>query len=275
MSWFHLIVLALIQGLSEFLPISSSAHLILPSQLLGWPDQGPLIDVMAHFGSLFAVLLYFRRDVLDILKGVLDLLQRKLNTNSALALNLIISTPPALFLGFLLASKGWDDLLRSPLIIACTTIFFGVLLWLSDVKAKSDKPVKELTWGGAVTLGLAQSLALIPGTSRSGITMTAGRTLGLSREAAARFSMLMSLPIIGAGGLYAMYKLISTDATAQSAGLQSATLMNGLVVAGLSFVTAYACIAVFMKWVGRIGFFPFMIYRLLLGAGLLIWIVAA
>jgi len=267
MSWFQLIVLALIQGLTEFLPISSSAHLILPSKLLGWPDQGPLIDVMAHFGSLFAVLLYFREDVLNIFRGTLDLLRRKLNTNSALALNLIISTPPALLIGFLLASTGWDDLLRSPLLIAFTTIFFGILLWISDLKASSDKPVKELSWGGAVILGLAQSLALIPGTSRSGITMTAGRTLGLSREAAARFSMLMSLPIIGAGGLYAMLKLMGAEA-----GEQSATLMNGLVVAGLSFVTAYACIALFMRWVGRIGFFPFMIYRLFLGFGLLIWI---
>ena len=269
MTWLHLILLALIQGLTEFLPISSSAHLILPSQIMGWPDQGPLIDVMAHFGSLFAVLLYFRRDVADILRGCIDLLQRKLNMKSALALNLIISTPPALLLGFLLASQGWDELVRSPLIIAFTTIFFGVLLWLSDVKAKSDKPVKELTWGGAITLGLAQSLALIPGTSRSGITMTAGRTLGLSREAAARFSMLMSLPIIGAGGLYALLKLMSAETTAHSA-----TLANGLVVAGLSFITAYACIALFMKWVGRIGFFPFMIYRLILGFGLLIWIFA-
>ena len=222
---------------------------------------------MAHFGSLFAVLLYFRKDVANILSGTLDLFRRKLNTNSALALNLIISTPPAMILGYLLASTGGDDLLRSPLIIAFTTIFFGVLLWVSDIKAKSNKPVKELTWGGAVALGLAQSLALIPGTSRSGITMTAGRTLGLSREAAARFSMLMSLPIIGAGGLYAMFKLMTAEATEQSA-----TLMNGFVVAGLSFVTAYACIALFMRWVGRIGFLPFMIYRLFLGFGLLIWI---
>ncbi|GGX65991.1 undecaprenyl-diphosphatase [Litorimonas cladophorae] len=269
MSWLQLILLSLIQGLTEFLPISSSAHLILPAQILGWPDQGPLIDVMAHFGSLFAVLLYFRKDVASILGGLVDLLQRKLNTNSALALNLILSTPPALLAGFLLASQGWDDLLRSPLIIAFTTIVFGVLLWVSDVKAKSDKPVEALTWGGAVTLGLAQSLALIPGTSRSGITMTAGRALGLSREAAARFSMLMSLPIIGAGGLYAMLKLMSADATEQTA-----TLGSGLVVALLSFMTAYACIALFMKWVGRIGFFPFMVYRLFLGAGLLIWIFA-
>ena len=269
MSWFQLIFLALIQGLTEFLPISSSAHLILPSKLLGWPDQGPLIDVMAHFGSLFAVLLYFRRDVSDIFRGFFDLLQRKLNTNSALALNLILSTPPALIAGFLLASTGIDDAMRLLPVIAATTIIFGVLLWLSDVKAKSDKPVADLTWRGAATLGLAQSLALIPGTSRSGITMTAGRALGLSREASARFSMLMSLPIIGAGGLYASYKLMTADAAEQTA-----TLANGLVVAGLSFVTAYACIALFMKWVGRIGFFPFMIYRLALGAGLLLFIFA-
>lgn len=267
MTWFHLIVLALIQGLTEFLPISSSAHLILPSKLLEWPDQGPLIDVMAHFGSLFAVLLYFRRDVADILRGCVDLLRRKLNTQSALALNLILSTPPALLAGFILASTGADDAMRLLPVIAATTIVFGVLLWLSDVKAKSDKSVAELTWRGAVILGLAQSLALIPGTSRSGITMTAARTLGLSREASARFSMLMSLPIIGAGGLYATLKLFTADAAEQTA-----TLANGLVVAGLSFVTAYACIALFMKWVGRIGFFPFMIYRLILGFGLLIFI---
>jgi undecaprenyl-diphosphatase len=269
MSWLQLILLALIQGLTEFLPISSSAHLILPSQLLDWPDQGPLIDVMAHFGSLFAVLLYFRKDVTDILSGVVDLLQRKLNTKSALALNLILSTPPALIMGFALAATGADDAMRLLPIIAFTTIFFGVLLWLSDIKAKASKPVEELTWRGAVLLGLSQSLALIPGTSRSGITMTAARTLGLSREASARFSMLMSLPIIGAGGLYALLKLTTAEAAEQTA-----TLANGLVVAGLSFVAAYACIALFMKWVGRIGFFPFMLYRLALGAGLLIFIFA-
>jgi len=267
MSWLQLILLALIQGLTEFLPISSSAHLILPAQILGWPDQGPLIDVMAHFGSLFAVLLYFRKDVAGIFSGLGDLLRKKLNMNSALALNLILSTPPALALGFFLSASDLDEALRSPLIIAATTIVFGVLLWVSDIMAKSDKPMSELTWKGAVTLGLAQSLALIPGTSRSGITMTAGRALGLSREAAARFSMLMSLPIIGAGGLYASLKLITADSAEQTA-----TLANGLVVAWLSFVTAYACIALFMKWVGRIGFFPFMLYRLALGAGLLIWI---
>jgi len=171
---------------------------------------------------------------------------------------------------------GLDEAVRSPLIIAITTIVFGIALWLSDVWAKTDKAVDDLTWRGAVTLGLAQSLALIPGTSRSGITMTAGRALGLSREAAARFSMLMSLPVIGAGGLYAALKLATSDAAATStqAATPTATLTQGGVVAVLSFLVAYGCIAVFMRWVGRIGFLPFMLYRLALGGALLLWLFA-
>ena len=270
MSWLHLIILAIIQGLTEFLPVSSSAHLILAPQLLGWPvDQGPLIDVMAHFGSLFAVMLYFRKDVGDILTGFIDLLGRKLNKRSALALNLIIATPPALLLGFTLNAAGWDVLLRNPLIIAATTIVFGILLWVSDLKGRQIETTETLTWKKAGLLGLAQAMALIPGTSRSGITMTAARFMDMTREESARFSMLMSLPIIGAGGAFALLKLLSSEA----GGGASAT--DGLIVAVLSFAAAYACIAVFMRVVSRIGFFPFMVYRLILGAGLLIWIFAA
>lgn len=268
MSWFQLLILAVVQGLTEFLPISSSAHLILPAKVLGWQDQGPLIDVMAHFGSLFAVLAYFRKEVGDIFRGLFDLLGRKLNTNSALALNLIIATPPALVLGAYMSFTGLDELVRSPAIIAATTIIFGVLLWLSDLWAKSAKGLDTLTWKNAALLGVAQSVALIPGTSRSGITMTAGRFMGLSRTEAARFSMLMSLPIIGAGGLYSILKLATAEA-----GERTASLGDGIMVAGLSFFTAFACIAVFMKLVERIGFFPFMVYRLLLGAALIAWIV--
>ncbi len=270
MSWLHLIILAIIQGLTEFLPVSSSAHLILAPQLLGWPeDQGPLIDVMAHFGSLFAVMLYFRKDVGDIITGFFDLLGRKLNKRSVLALNLLIATPPALVVGFALNAGGWDVMLRSPLIIASTTIIFGVLLWVSDIKGREVETTETLTWKGAGLLGLAQALALIPGTSRSGITMTAARFMNMTREEAARFSMLMSLPIIGAGGLFALLKLLS----AETGG--GASALDGLVVAGLSFVAAYGCIAVFMRWVSRIGFFPFMVYRLILGAGLLFWVFSA
>jgi len=266
MSWLHLVILALIQGLTEFLPVSSSAHLILAPQLLGWPeDQGVLIDVMAHFGTLFAVIAYFRKDVAAIITGFFDLLRRKLNTNSALALNLIIATPPAMVFAFVLKAGGFDEILRSPLIIAATTIIFGVLLWISDVKGEEVLKTEDLTWKKATTLGFAQALAIIPGTSRSGITMTAARFMGMTRVESARFSMLMSLPIIGAGGLYTLLEL----SKAQDAG---ASLSDGLTVAFLSFLAAYACIALFMKWVSKIGFFPFMVYRLLLGAGLLLWV---
>ena len=266
MSWLHLVILALIQGLTEFLPVSSSAHLILAPQLLGWPeDQGVLIDVMAHFGTLFAVMAYFRKDVAAIITGFFDLLKRKLNKNSALALNLIIATPPALLFGVLLKAGGFDEVLRNPLIIAATTIMFGILLWVSDIKGKEVHTTEDLTWKRASILGLAQAMALIPGTSRSGITMTAGRFMGMTRVESARFSMLMSLPIIGAGGLYTLLELTKAEET-------GASLSDGLIVAFLSFLAAYACIALFMKWVSKIGFFPFMVYRLILGAGLLLWV---
>ncbi len=266
MSWLQLAILAIIQGLTEFLPISSSAHLVLAPQLLGWgTDQGPLIDVMAHFGSLFAVIVYFRKDVGGIIGGFFDLLGRKLNKNSALALNLIIASPPALALGFFLSEFGYLEALRSPGLIAFTTIVFGVLLWVSDIKGREEKTTEDLTWKGAALMGAAQALAIIPGTSRSGITMTTARFMNMTRVESARFSMLMSLPIIGAGGLFALLKLMTEPSG-------TAGLSEGLIVAGLSFITAYACIAIFMKWVSKIGFFPFMVYRLLLGAGLLLWI---
>lgn len=268
MDWLHLIFLAIIQGLTEFLPISSSAHLILPAKLFGWVDQGPMIDLMAHFGTLFAVLLYFKSDVRRILKGLVDLLARRLNLDAALALNLIIATPPALLFGAFLELGGFDALIRSPWIIATTFIVFGILLWAADLKGARTQTTDELTWRGALTMGLAQCLALIPGTSRSGITMTAALAMGLTRVEAARFSMLMSLPIIGVGGAYAMLKL-----TTEPSG--SASVSQGIFVAILSFIVAYLTIAFFMKFVSRIGMFPFMVYRVAAGLGLILWLSMA
>lgn len=268
MSTLHLLILALIQGLTEFLPISSSAHLILPAQILGWEDQGALIDLMAHFGTLFAVMLYFRRDVGHILTGLLDLLKRDLTPHSALALNLILATPPALLFGAFLKFGHYDDAIRSPLLIAITTIVFGILLWLADIWGKQTRATEDLTWRGAIGLGLAQAVALIPGTSRSGITMTAARAMGLTRVESARFSMLMSLPIIGVGGLFALLSLAGETPNAGA----SPSLMAGLMVAGMSFIVAYLTIAAFMKYVPRIGMFPFMVYRLFLGGALLYWV---
>lgn len=266
MDMFHLILLAIIQGLTEFLPVSSSAHLILPSQLFGWQDQGPLIDVMAHFGSLFAVMIYFRKEVGEVLIGLTDLVQAKLNKGSALALHLILATPPALVVGAGMHFSGIDELIRSPLLIACTFIVFGIVLWLADIKGARVRDIDTLTWKEAIGLGLAQTLALIPGTSRSGITMTAGLAMGLTREESARFSMLMSIPIIGVAGLFALIKLLGGEEGA-------ASLSDGLIVAGLSFITAYAAIAIFMRWVSRIGMFPFMLYRVVVGFGLLLWVL--
>lgn len=272
MTWIHLLILALVQGLTEFLPISSSAHLILPAKLLGWEDQGALIDLMAHFGSLFAVLAYFRKDVASIFTGFFELLSRKLTRNSMLALNLILATPPALLFGAALKFSGFDDVIRSPLIIAVMTIVFGILLWVADLIGKQEKTMDDITWKGAIGLGLAQAVALIPGTSRSGITMTAARAMGLTRRESARFSMLMSLPIIGAGGTFALLELATQDA---GAGPAHATFNAGLIVAVLSFLVAYATIALFMKYVPKIGMFPFMVYRLALGGALLFWIYHA
>ena len=263
----QLILLAIIQGLTEFLPVSSSAHLILPAQVLGWKDQGAMIDLMAHFGTLFAVLAYFRKDVGAIVLGFFDLLKARLNVNSLLALNLILATPPVLIFGAMIEFGGFDAALRSPLIIALAFMVFGVVLWLCDIWGRQNKTTEDLTWKGAIGMGLAQSVALIPGTSRSGITMSAALAMGLTRAESARFSMLMSLPVIGVSGLYAMYKLASGEGSAM------ANLSAGLIVAGLSFIVAFATIAVFMKYVPKIGMFPFMIYRLILGAILLAWVV--
>lgn len=258
MEWLHLVLLAIIQGLTEFLPVSSSAHLILPSALLNWEDQGPLIDLMAHFGSLFAVMLYFRKDVGAIISGALDLVTRKKTQAAQLTWLLIIATPATLIIGLMMNMGGYDKMIRQPEIIAIAFIVFGLILWWADKTGSRDKDISQLTWRGALMIGLAQTLALIPGTSRSGITMTAALKLGYTRSESARFSMLMSLPIIGVGGLFALYKL-------QGEGAGVASLSNGIIVAVLSFITAYLAITIFMKLVEKIGMFPFMLYRVIVG----------
>lgn len=266
-----LLFLAIIQGLTEFLPVSSSAHLILPAQVFKWEDQGPLLDLMAHLGSLGAVMLYFRKEVGQMIGGGFDLLafgnaQRQTGPNAKLALNIIVATPPVLIVGLIMSLKGWDEAVRRPDIIAITFIVFGIILWLSDIWGKKLKTVDIMSWRGAAIIGLAQTIALIPGTSRSGITMTAARAMGYTRPEAARFSMLMAIPVILVSGAYALLKLTKE-------GAASASLTDGLIMVGLSFVTAYFAIAIFMKLIARISFLPFMIYRVALGSALLIWVM--
>jgi len=264
MSLIYLILLALVQGITEFLPISSSAHLILAPQLTGQADQGPLIDVMAHAGSLLAVLVYFRSDIGAVALGKLALLQGRMTPGGRIALLVGASMPPIFIIAGGLVAFDLVDALRSPTVIAVSTLVFALPLWLADRYGRQVETVDTMTFKQAALIGLAQLFALIPGASRSGVTMTAGRALGLTRSESARFSMLMAIPVIAAFGLISLIELARSGA-----GDGGASLLDGLVVAGLSFVTAWAAIAVLMRLVDRIGFLPFVLYRVALGIALL------
>lgn len=266
MTLFEIIILAIIQGVTEFLPISSSAHLLLPAELLGWVSQGLAFDVAVHVGSLLAVMIYFREEIASMtVAWFRDGFTRQQSTDSRLAWYVILATIPAIIVGFLL--KDWIELnARTALVIAITTIFFGLLLWYADVAAKHTQKLEAMNWRQALIIGAAQVLALIPGTSRSGITMTAGLMLGLNRESAARFSFLLSIPVILGAGTLATLDLVSANTQ-----VDWQMLFYG---AAFSFVSAYLCIYLFLSWISRIGMLPFVIYRLLLGA-LLLWFVFA
>lgn len=258
LDWIQVTVLALIQGITEFLPISSSGHLVLTPHLFGWPDQGLAFDVAVHVGTLLAVVLYFRKDVWLMGRDwTLSILTRQPTSNSRLAWWIIFATLPAIGLGLLINGE-LEQALRDPLVIASTTIGFALLLWWSDIKGKQVRDEYSLSFKDIVIIGGAQALALIPGTSRSGITITAALMLGLTREAAAKFSFLLSIPIIlGAGTLKTRDLLEST------APVQWEAMFGGFV---LSFISAYVVIALFLKWINKIGMQPFVWYRLLLGA---------
>lgn len=258
----QVIVLALIQGLTEFLPISSSAHLILPSQVLGWPDQGLAFDVAVHVGSLLAVMWYFRKDVYVMAENWLKHLARQPHDaeHRILAWWVILGTIPAGLIGMIF-EDFIDQNLRSILVIAIATILFGLALWWADSGVKQTKELQRLTWKDVLVIGFAQALALIPGTSRSGITMTAALALGYHKTDAARFSFLLSIPLILAAGLLKTVELLQNPDL-----VYWNELIGGTV---LSFISAYLCIALFLKWIERMGFLPFVIYRLLLGAVLL------
>jgi undecaprenyl-diphosphatase len=258
--WWQGTVLALVQGLTEFLPISSSAHLLLPTLLLGWPDQGLAFDVAVHVGTLLAVLWYFRGTLLELLIGVIDgIQQRELNHYCEDVLYLALASLPVAVVGLLL-NDHMEQLRRVPVIIS-TTIVFALLLWWADRRAATAGRTRLSSVGAALFVGFAQALAPIPGTSRSGITMTAGLLLGLSREAAARFAFLLSIPVIAGAGLLKTADLLAADSP-----VPWDMLLLGTVVAGCS---AYMCIAVFLRVIDRVGMLPFVIYRLLLGAALL------
>lgn len=259
MSYLHAFWLALVQGLTEFLPISSSAHLILMPRALGWSDQGLHFDVATNTGTLLAVLLYLRREVRDLLLAWLRSIKSgKTSQDARLAWAVIWATVPVGAAG--LVAADYADHLRTPLVIATTSIGFGLLLWVAD-RSRGQRSVYQIRTADVVVIGLAQALALIPGTSRSGITMTAGVFQGLSRQGAARFSFLLAIPVsVLAGGLDVVHLITHPQALPWG--------IFGFAVL-VAFISGYACINLFLRLIERIGFTPFVIYRVALGAVLL------
>ncbi len=257
MDFFQQLILALIQGLTEFLPVSSSAHLILVPTLLGWTDQGLAFDVAVHVGTLTAVVTYFRSELKLMTRDwVNSITTRKQTPESRLAWGVLIGTIPVGLCG-LLFKDFIETSLRSELVIATTTILFGLLLLWADKQGKRQRDEHTLSWRDIVIIGCAQAVALIPGTSRSGITITAGLMLGLTRTAAARFSFLLSIPVIILSGLF-----VTLDLVQHEAAVDWQSLITGAILSALS---AYACIHFFLKLLDKIGMMPFVVYRILLG----------
>lgn len=260
-TWLQVIVLAIVQGLTEFLPISSSGHLVLVPSAAGWSDQGLAFDVAVHFGSLLAVCVFFRDDIFALLRGSGQILTLKSQTpESRMALAIGIGTVPAALAGLALA--GWIEAnLRSPAVIVVTLSGYAIVMVLADRFGRRARNVANVSLTDAVVIGCAQALALVPGTSRSGVTISAARILGFDRLDAARFSFLLSVPVILLATVYEMGGLLVGDEPVAWLQLSVAALVSALV--------AYASIDFFMRFVSRIGLLPFALYRLVLAAVIL------
>lgn len=262
----QLVVLGVVQGISEFLPISSSAHLILVPKFLGAVDQGLLVDVGAHAGTLLAVLIFFWRDIVMLLGGAVDVLRFRQTPSARLVFFILLASIPGGVFGLILTQFG-DDIMRDVRIIIATNVIWGAALWWADRVGGMDKTMeRDMTLRRAVIIGCAQALALIPGTSRSGITMTAARSMGFSRVEAARFSFLLSVPLTAAAVLLMLLRIINGDASGES-------VSAFWTVGGFSFVTAIVTIWGLMRFLQRFSFTVFVLYRFALAAVLLIWFV--
>ncbi|MFP6781039.1 MAG: undecaprenyl-diphosphate phosphatase [Gammaproteobacteria bacterium] len=253
----QLLALACVQGITEFLPISSAGHLILLPQLSGWVDHGLAYDVAAHFGTLVAVVFYFRADLSVMLAHwCRNLAGGVSSVHSRLMWAVILATIPVSVFGLLFHDLIAQQL-RNPQIIAATTIGFGIVLFAADRYGTRRRNVDSITWRDVMLVGFAQALALVPGTSRSGITISAGLALGLTRESAARFSFLLSIPVILLATGYETVHLIGSPTKADWSGL--------LTVALIACLSSFACIALFMRFLERVGMLPFVLYRIALG----------
>ena len=261
----QIIVLAIVQGITEFLPISSSGHLILVPNLMHWPDQGQFTDVMVHVGTLFAILIYFWRDVWRLIVGTLELFKGKITDDGKLAIYIVLATIPAVAFGFFLKKFGFADLERNVAVVAWNTILYGILMLIADMVGPQERTVSNMTLGSAMIIGVAQALALIPGTSRSGVTMTAARFLGFTRPEAARFSFLLGIPAIAGAGVFTVGDALAAGDT---------ITMDAVYAAILTFFAGLAAIAFLMALIRRMSFLPFVIYRMVLGGFLLVMIYA-
>jgi undecaprenyl-diphosphatase len=268
----HVVILAVVQGITEFLPISSSGHLDVVWKLFDWVDwavpentssERQIVNIAAHVGTLLAVCLYFWRDLAQIALGMARLLMGQMSPGSRLAFYIVLGSLPIIIVGYFFKEQitGLQDNIQ---VIAWATIGFAVLLLIADRTGLTVRRVEHLGTAGALFIGLAQVLAFVPGTSRSGITMTAARFLGFERAEAARFSLLLSIPaILGAGTLtgFDLY---------ESGNVRVG--LDAFVAAAISFVVAFLAIVLMLRWLRAAGFLPFVIYRLFLGAALLFWI---
>lgn len=261
MTLFQQLLIAIVQGITEFLPISSSGHLILIPYLTDLPDQGPLIDVAVHVGSLLAIIIYFWRDVLGLARGGFsavgigdDPLQKRLFWW------VVIGTIPAVAAGLFLKLGGYMESFRITDLVAVNLIVYGILLGLADKFGKQEKSYEDLTLRDALLVGMAQALALVPGTSRSGSTMTMARFLGYKRVEAARFSFLLAIPAVTGAGLLAVLDLAEASAQMQ---------LDALLAGIFTFIAAFVTMAFLMNFLKKASMMVFVVYRVLLGALLL------
>ena len=260
MPLYQIVVLAVVQGVTEFLPISSSGHLVLVPHLTGWPDQGLMIDVAVHVGTLLAVLVYFWRDVWRMILGLVRLADGRRDPGAILVWYLLAGTVPALIVGFLIERYVGDGLRRIE-VVAWTMLGFAVLLYGADRFGLMIRRLEHMNLNQALIIGIAQCFAFVPGTSRSGITMVAARLLGYERAEAARFSFLLSIPAISAAGIWEGLKLFETGSDEM--------IHDALAACLFAAATGVVVIAGLMAWLRRSTFTPFVIYRLALGAFLL------
>lgn len=255
--------MSLLQGFTEFLPVSSSGHLILFSKLTTFPDQGIAMDVAMHVGSVLAVMIYFSQEIWDIIKGLFKtwfIPNFKIPGNKLFWL-IFIATIPAVFAGIILENYG-TEWLRNSKIIGWTILGFGIVLFIADHIGMTIRKIGHLNILDAVLIGFAQCLALIPGTSRSGVTITMGRFLGLERREAAKFSMLLAIPTILGAGL-----LVALDLYHQNNLKEIILAIDGITY---SFIFSIIAIYVIMWWLKKSTFLPFVIYRIVLGSVLLL-----